>query len=236
MTPDFVQGACWADDEKETNNLFDDWHFANLPLVSRDPPTRDIPSGHNEKNVIWAINTLNKTLKAGVKATPTDTARALFFMIHFVGDLHQPLHATTLYSNKYEPPSGDLGGNFYKIVYRENEGITNLHALWDSGISQWNNDIVKRPMDQYGYNYLNSKTGEIMREFPVSAFSDRLSKYSVSAWAAESFGLARDLVYTAPEAPSSIPTAYSDHAKKVIRSQVALGGYRLAQILESIFA
>ncbi len=234
LTPDFITSACWADDEKLTNGLFDHWHYANLPLINRDPPTRDIPSGHNEKNVIWAINTINKTLNAGAKATPTDIARALFFVIHFVGDLHQPLHATTLYSNKFEPPSGDLGGNLYYINFPEDKNIKNLHAYWDAGAAQWNNDL-KRPMESYGYDYLNRKSNEFMSEFPVSAFKDRLSKYSVSAWAAESFGLARDFVYNAPQAPEAVPTGYTETAKKICRSQVALGGYRLAQLLESVF-
>ncbi len=233
MTPDFIQAACWADDIKETNDLYTTWHYADFPLVNREPPTRDIPSGHNEKNVVWAINALNKTLKAGVKATPTDTARALFFMIHFVGDLHQPLHATTLFSNKFEPPSGDQGGNLYLINYPEDQNIKNLHALWDSGAGQWATDM-KRPLDPISQEYLNDTANKLMNEFPVSAFQDRLSKYSVSSWAVESFGLARDVVYKAPEAPEVVPADYLETSRQVCRSQVALAGYRLAQVLESV--
>jgi len=52
----------------------------------------------------------------------------LRLLIHFVGDIHQPLHATSRYTSKY--PHGDAGGNGFKLTSKD--GVTNLHSLWDS--------------------------------------------------------------------------------------------------------
>lgn len=69
---------------------------------------------------------MNNTYKVHTEEVGQSTA--MRFIIHYVGDLHQPLHSTTRVNHKY--PRGDFGGN---LVYLPNrEGATNLHAVWDS--------------------------------------------------------------------------------------------------------
>ena len=51
------------------------------------------------------------------------------YLIHVLGDIHQPLHASSLINEQF--PDGDLGGNSFKIKFRDN--IENLHKLFDSG-------------------------------------------------------------------------------------------------------
>ncbi len=53
---------------------------------------------------------------------------AMRLLIHYVGDIHQPLHATTKFDSSY--PAGDRGGNSFKLL--EKDGIKELHAAWDS--------------------------------------------------------------------------------------------------------
>lgn len=53
---------------------------------------------------------------------------AMRLLIHYVGDIHQPLHATTKFDATY--PSGDRGGNSFKVL--EKDGIKELHGVWDS--------------------------------------------------------------------------------------------------------
>lgn len=50
------------------------------------------------------------------------------FLVHLVGDIHQPLHTVSLWDNQF--PKGDQGGNLFAISF---QNISNLHALWDSG-------------------------------------------------------------------------------------------------------
>lgn len=51
-------------------------------------------------------------------------------MIHYVGDIHQPLHGSARVDDAY--PAGDRGGNSFKLTSRD--GASNLHAVWDSVI------------------------------------------------------------------------------------------------------
>ena len=53
---------------------------------------------------------------------------ALRLLIHYVGDIHQPLHSTSRVDSKY--PRGDAGGNLFHVPSKE--GAKNLHAVWDS--------------------------------------------------------------------------------------------------------
>ena len=53
---------------------------------------------------------------------------AMRLLIHYVGDIHQPLHATTRFDSTY--PDGDRGGNSFKLLAKD--GIKELHGVWDS--------------------------------------------------------------------------------------------------------
>jgi hypothetical protein len=53
----------------------------------------------------------------------------LRFLVHVIGDIHQPLHSSSLVNDIF--PNGDLGGNLFKINYSQN--IDELHKLFDSG-------------------------------------------------------------------------------------------------------
>lgn len=228
-SPDFTQCACWADDIKPTNAIYDHLHFTNYPLVNRDPLLTGIPAMPNE-DIVWAIGTLNKTLSPSKRdeALPSDVARALYFMIHFVGDIHQPLHATTMYSSRF--PKGDQGGNLYKINYMD---YGNVHAFWDSGASQWKD--LERPLSPSSYAVLNSTARDVMNAYPISAFTEELKRYSAKAWATESYEFAANFVYSAPEYPAPLSDSYVRQAMDICRRQVALAGYRLAQVLQSVF-
>jgi len=62
---------------------------------------------------------------------------ALRFLVHYVGDVHQPLHAMSRVNHRY--PKGDRGGNLFRIPDKDRSGWWNswLTHLWDSG-SKWN--------------------------------------------------------------------------------------------------
>lgn len=64
-------------------------------------------------------------------------------LIHFVGDVHQPLHSADRYTRQY--PSGDRGGNDFPIEY--DDDIKELHALWDSVLGYMEESLV-RPLSE----------------------------------------------------------------------------------------
>ena len=95
----FAATGPWPDDLKaEGVRTYDTWHYTNIPYnpkgVALPPPAKI--------NVVWAINQMMKVL-ASDKARPVDKARHLGFLVHFVGDIHQPLHSTTVFDNDCLP-------------------------------------------------------------------------------------------------------------------------------------
>jgi hypothetical protein len=98
---------------------FNDWHFLNLPRDSHEVSIDDC--GGN--CVLHAIDFHAAALKNA--ATDQDKAEALFFLGHWVGDVHQPLHVSF---------ADDLGGNSIKPIKGGFYQSGSLHSVWDSGI------------------------------------------------------------------------------------------------------
>ncbi len=116
--------ANWADEIRNDPNqkaLFDAtkrWHYINFPTGDCHlVPPRDCPDG---QCVVAAIERYTAVLGDRSQSPPT-RREALKFLVHFVGDVHQPLHAGR---------GDDKGGNMFQINYRS-EGW-NLHSVWDS--------------------------------------------------------------------------------------------------------
>lgn len=229
-SPDFTQAACWADDLKTLGvEQYNSWHFIDLPVL-RGPAFFDIPAVGNSSNNPWAISESTNTLTSP-DATTLDKALQLRLLIHILGDLHQPLHAATLFSQQFPPPTGDMGGNLYNITGVDE---TELHAFWDGGAEQWTGDL-SRPLNTSGWAWMESWTTSIMASFPSSGFGPELAMKDPFDWAAESNTLASTFAYTAPQAPTPISGDYITAAQTMCQSRVALGGYRLAALLDSIF-
>jgi hypothetical protein len=92
-----------------------------------------VPIPANSSVVPWAIGLTAATLGNSASAD-VDRARALRFLVHFAGDVHQPLHAAEMYSADF--PEGDLGGNYFKVSVPGYPSIDNLHYYWDAGATQ----------------------------------------------------------------------------------------------------
>lgn len=159
-----------------------------VPVV-RPPINFNVPELVTVSTNPWEIDQALTTVTS-TKAAQLDRARQLRFLIHMIGDIHQPLHAAELYSDEF--PSGDLGGNrcgalklhrvwhrFPSIVlpfrpaYRYTiAGVTqkNLHSYWDSGANTWATGL-KRPLDVQGEAWLSNLTGYITQVRPPLKFS-----------------------------------------------------------------
>ena len=121
--------STWADDQRAVDPATGSWHFINLPRAIGSVPrnyARYCARGNCAIDAIVAqFRALTTSSDAAMRAS------ALRFIIHVVGDLHQPLHAIT---------NGDRGGNCVPVTYRgqppqENERgdfSPNLHGVWDS--------------------------------------------------------------------------------------------------------
>lgn len=119
-TPTLAGVANWADQVRPSRPETAPWHYADIA----ENNCQYVPgiNGDNGNNVIEAIRTQTAILGDTTK-TDAERAEALKFVVHFVGDIHQPMH---------DAYSRDRGGNDIPLTY--NGRRTNLHSVWDSGL------------------------------------------------------------------------------------------------------
>lgn len=137
--------AAFADEIKAKGYSFQsNWHFVDQPYLDKGGSLSDFSFVPDTVQVVDALQNLSDWLSGNGTAYKTSTyytqiksyfpveadARsfALRLIIHYVGDLHQPLHAVAEVDSTY--PSGDKGGNAESIPSKS--GANNLHAVWDS--------------------------------------------------------------------------------------------------------
>ena len=175
--------------------------------------------------------------------TPTasvpDRAVALCWVEHLIGDIHQPLHATSLFSAQF--PKGDKGGNDESLApgavdADPLESAANphkLHALWDDLLGNTLNPVQIQKI---------AATLEVP-QYGRSTFPQLAAHKAVHEWVVESSVLAQKDVYlneTLPMTPTgdqraevTLPAGYLDTAHKIADQQIALAGYRLADTLNA---
>lgn len=210
--PDFIKG--------DDISAFNKWHYVDKPLnfekVRR--PQRVYPP-----NVIWAINRSQQVLTSK-KSNVFEQSLFLAFLMHFVGDIHQPLHTVSLYSHRF--PHGDKGGNLFKI---HSPVASNLHALWDDGFGMFPTTYQPDPA------LIRQLATQIETNYPVTAFTDEIANMSAAKWASESYDIAKQQVYQIN--PNAQPSKrYIAEGKATVQQRIALAGYRLGKLLNTIYA
>src|SRR6185436_1833148 len=120
----FVTAAVWADDLKGITSSFNNWHYIDIPFSLDGTSTNGV--GAASFDVVRAINLCVSNLASSATSV-SNQALYLRFLLHFVGDIQQPLHCSTAVSAARL--SGDAGGNSFSI----NGTWNNLHSLWDAG-------------------------------------------------------------------------------------------------------
>jgi hypothetical protein len=231
-TYDPVQIAVWMDDFRgdSLNDPYAPWHYIDFRPIFDGIPERT-NAGAEPENVLSRINWAINTLRKGTGVNKTD-AETLGFLIHLVGDVHQPLHASTRYTAAN--PNGDQGGNFFKIQMPPEAHISNLHAFWDAAGGTFGFVSPKRPLDQAGKDRMLALAESVMKEFPADAVPE-WKNLDPHDWVVESNTLARQVVYkniSEGDAPSK---AYTDAAQKLSRKRLAIAGYRLAGVINALF-
>lgn len=185
-----------------------DWHFVNIDIAN---PTydqeRDCPNGDC---VVRRIDRMVEILR-DPNRNNCDKESALIYLIHFMGDMHQPFHTGF---GRLENGDPDLGGNRVKLTFDGRE--TNLHSLWDSGI------IEKQKMSD----------SQWVNKIMTTTLGDRdaatLAKGTTIDWLNESHRLAMQLHTT----KKPFNDQYVTDAVPVIEERMLLAGLRLARLIE----
>jgi hypothetical protein len=221
-------GSTWADEIKKESQT-DTWHFIDITLQDARP---DMGKRCKDDCVVAKIRSFAAQLAAQKADGRWSELDALRFVVHFVGDVHQPLHAIS---------DADLGGNCERIEPPLYEA-KNIHALWDGGVIN-----ALDASDQV----LASRIGRYIDGLPDGDRKE-FSAGSAEDWTWESHEVARKMIYsrlhipTEPilfpkgcsDAPAEITgfkapvdALYVDDVKPVVRDQLAKAGLRLARLL-----
>ncbi len=208
-----------------TNNL---WHYINIPVPTK---SKTLDAFCPENNCVTArINSFSEILRTS--ADDAQKRQALLFLVHFLGDVHQPLHAAER--------ACDRGGNSERVNFFL-EGVKRpnltLHSVWDSQEVEL---LIK-----------NSKiTGE--RAYAASLMSSiqpgkakKWARASADQIAWESYKLAKKYAYAGipyqdfcdnqkpPPLVTDLTPLYEENGTKIVREQLMKAGVRLAAILEA---
>ena len=186
------------------------WHYQNLNICK----SFDLKSACRDGNCVSAQIDRNAAL-LGDKSLPAHVRlEALAFLVHFVGDLHMPLHSGS---------RDDLGGNRVKASYGYIPDL-NLHWIWDG----------------YFAERAISSVPDIIRKYDAGARDEQASGTSAD-WSLESYNLAKEVVYpraldggACSDVPETIVWDEADVAasEATLRLQVRRAGLRLARLID----
>jgi len=149
-------------------------------------------------------------------------------LIHYVGDVHQPLHATTRVDKKY--PAGDKGGNEFPLP--GHYGCKELHAVWDKVIYEFHKTLHV-PLSDADWDAQGAIAARLIKTYPESSFGmTSLDSLNPMVWAHESYEIASTFVYEGIKEDEKLPQSYLDKALPVAEKRIATGGYRLAHLIK----
>ncbi len=200
-----ADASTWADEIRRKRKNTEPWHYVNVD-PSRDRIDLDCPE---QGCVVSAIIKYSHVLR-DKNASRQDRIEALKFVVHFVGDIHQPLHVSH---------ARDRGGNDIKVTFFENR--TNLHSFWDSG-------MIRRTKKRWS-EYATELAANITPQQRI-----RYGTLDPVAWATESYQLARSNAYTIPK-DGRIGQDYFERNLPVVEQRLTMSGVRLAALLNAIF-
>lgn len=186
------------------------WHYINLPLGLSESDFIKKVSTMVDENVYSALVRSEHELTDS-KSTRDQKIFALKFIVHLVGDLHQPMHVSR---------EEDKGGNTIQLNY--NGKGTNLHRLWDSGL------IEKQgyTFEQVAVNYDSASPAEIKK----------MQSDGIMTWIYESY-LASSILYAEVDSMKSrsIDDHYTTRHLPVVEERIEKAGIRLAGLLNLLF-
>lgn len=221
----FVRASHWPDDIRSSGHPGNSFargnrHFVNLFWEQRTdfgsiaqsnrPPFGDL------------LNDMPGLRDGLTGSNQGQAAVALAWLIHLVGDVHQPLHS----SSRITPvdATGDRGGNDFRLSGSPN----NLHSYWDGVITRNH----RRRHGESDREYLQRVARDIVTRNPRIRFTADLAVTDAAAWAREGVTLAQRAVYRRPLVRNRRPSSvYNRNALSTAEPRAALAGYRLAEML-----
>ncbi|HEY0799879.1 MAG TPA: S1/P1 nuclease [Steroidobacteraceae bacterium] len=223
--PDFASRTTWADKYRDTHRETATWHFVDIEIDHPDlkgacfgfpalGETQLASQGPAQDCVVNKIDEFAAELK-NPATPPAERLLALKFLIHFIGDLHQPLHAAD---------HSDRGGNCIGLAPPIG-GAANLHAYWDVAVI----DVMGTSAEQIADRLDSTLTVEQIKDWTAG---------TPRSWAIESFELGRRDVYALPARPTcqaggsiALSDEYQAQARTDAAPQLLKAAVRMANLL-----
>ena len=197
--------STWPDEHRDSNNTR--WHYVNFPYRNcHYEAPRDCRDG---QCAVAAIDAQMAILRS--HASDAQKLEALKFVVHLVGDIHQPLHAGF---------GDDRGGNLYQIQFRERGG--NLHALWDYEMVE---QFHATP-EQLARQILEQNRELVHALTPAKILGD-----TTPAWAEQSCRIVAEPNFYPGHRVSE---SYVEHYAPVVKHQLLRAGLRLGALLNTL--
>lgn len=156
---------------------------------------------------VAVINQARKVITTNMDRNSAERALFARYVVHLVGDIHQPLHSVALFNNTY--PAGDLGGNAHKVILT-NGSISNFHSYWDAGAYLLQNDtwFIVRPMNMQNLTALKNVADDMINRYgpEIKGLADNIDPV---AWAQESLKIAQNTTYPFIANTNKLDTAYT---------------------------
>ena len=221
---DLLSRSDWADAYRNTHRETADWHFVDLELTGPDLssacfnfPSIGAPAsqGPAKDCVVDKVQEFQAELAAPA-TTPEERLLALKFLLHFVGDLHQPLHATD---------NQDRGGNCV-LLSLGGPRTTNLHSYWDVNVVE-------------GLGRSSQEVASQLRAKITPAQRTAWAQGDARAWAMETYLVGKTVAYRIGSPPGcdrdrgpiALPPDYAEKAQAAAAIQLDRAGVRLASLL-----
>jgi hypothetical protein len=252
----FIEAARWPDDNKWTIHDRPTWHTARWAIVAEDAPPEakaaaEARKGRTTGQAIDAL-VLNYATLSSTESNPTERAVALSWLLHLVGDIHQPLHVSDQFSKKF--PAGNGAGTQEYVADPLSDSAMPLHLLWDS------NSLRSTKLEDVDRN-----AQALVKQFPRSAYPELTAidwPVDFEGWARESFQVAVDFAYgygiktvkdpdadqdpdkavkkmvnyilngvSPVENAPEVPAEYWEKLQHVAKQRITLAGYRIADCI-----
>ena len=200
--------STYADEIKADRSFskYSPWHYVNYPLAKKYHESKKSEYG----DLVTAIADCIGILK-DKNSSKEDKVFYLKLLIHFVGDLHQPMHVGI---------AADKGGNDIQVQWFK-QG-SNLHAVWDT-----------KMLEMYGMSYY--ELGDELDRSTTKKERKAIQQGTVVDWLEESHAYANDL-YGSVEVGERLGYNYAYKYNPLLFRRLKKGGFRLAKILNDVFA
>lgn len=203
--------ATWPDEQRSNPEPFwqkeaSPWHYVTLP-AGKQPVDMVTPAEGDASSALARFAAIVRDRQKPRE----ERALALRFIIHIIGDLHQPLHVGN---------GNDRGGNDIKVTWFGEQ--SNLHSVWDSGI-----------IDRQGLSY-TEYTGRLEQRLTAEQ-TIKLWDSRPQTWIGESAALRDGLYPAAGEQPVSLGYSYQYQHLPTVEARLLQAGVRVAAYLDMLF-